>query len=323
MDWRALRDRALRTLETERQPSVRLTAARELRDFAAEHRGHSGDFGPALLRLLGDSDTEVRRLGLEAAAAILPAEEVEPLLWARAADELPAIRVTAVGLIADMERAASRPLLAAALQDATFTVRFEAARGLAALGHSAGLEVLIEALEFPDLRFRALGGLAQLGNPAAVPAIRKIFRRWLLPGFDRTQAAGALAKLGDDDGATYLLKRTYSRRGMDRPFAIELCGDIKAAGAFERLMEILRDTKDPARGAAARGLGRLGNPEAFPALVELLESKSSPEDLRLDAAEGLCLLRTPAARRKVEQAFAASAELSTRRALEELLEAYA
>jgi len=323
VDFRALRDKALRTLETERQPSVRLAAARELRDLASEHRGDAADFGPALMRLLGDSDPEVRRSGLESASAILPPDQVESLLRTRATDELPTIRVTAVGLIADMERAASRPLLAAALQDAAFTVRFEAARGLAALGHSAGLEVLIEALEFSDLRFRALGALAQLGNPAAVPAIRKIFRRWLLAGFDRTQAAGALAKLGDDEGAAYLLKRTYSRRGMDRPFAIELCGDLRAAGAFERLMEILRDTKDPARGAAARGLGRLGNPDAFSALVELLESPSIPEDLRLDAAEGLCLLRTPAARRKVEQAFAASAELSTRRALEELLEAYA
>src|SRR5262249_43944653 len=68
VDFRAPRDKALRTLETERQPSARLAAARELRDLAAEQRGHSADFGPAVLRLLGDSDPEVRRVGLEAAA---------------------------------------------------------------------------------------------------------------------------------------------------------------------------------------------------------------------------------------------------------------
>ncbi len=213
-------------------------------------------------------------------------------------------------------------MLAAALTDEAFTVRFEAARGLAALKHSAGLQILVEALEYPDLRFRALGALAELGDPAAVPAIRKTFRRWLLPDFDRTQAAGALMKLGEADAAGYLLQRTRSRFGMDRAFAIELCGEVKVKGAFERLLEILRDSKDPARGAAARGLGRLENPDALPALAELLAEPTISEDLQLDVAEGLCLLRIPAARHRVEEAFATSQASSTRRALQEILEAY-
>jgi HEAT repeat protein len=322
VDWRAQRDRALRGLETEKQPSARIAAARELRDLASERHGPPADFGPVLLRLLGDPETEVRRLGLEVAGAILPFEEVEPLLRARASDPSPAIRLTAVGLIADLERPECRPLLATALEDEAFTVRFEAARGLAALRHGAGLQLLIEALEYPDLRFRALGALAELGDAAAVPAIRKTFRRWLLPGFDKTQAAGVLVKLGETEVAEYLLQRTYSRFSTDRAFAIELCGEVKVRGAFERLLEILRDSKDPARGAAARGLGRLENPDALGPLAALLADSSISEDLRLDVAEALCLLRVPAARQKVEEALVASQQLNTRRALQEVLEAY-
>jgi HEAT repeat protein len=323
VDWRAQCDQALQSLEKEGPPSARLAAARQLRDLASECRDHADDFGPALRRLLGDPEAEVRRLGLEAATAVLPFAEVEPLLRARAADPSPVIRVTAIGLIADLQKTECRPVLAGALTDEAFTVRFEAARGLAALKHSAGLSILVEALEYPDLRFRALGALAELGDRAAVPAIRKTFRRFLLPDFDRTQAAGALMKLGETDPSDYLLQRTRSRFGMDRAFAIELCGELKVTGGFERLVEILRDSKDRARGAAARGLGRLENPDALPLLAELLADPSTSEDLRLDVAEGLCLLRIPAARQKVEEAFASSQAPNTRRGLQEILEAYA
>src|SRR5260370_11137548 len=288
----------------ERRPPAGLAAARQLRDLASECRDHAGGCGPALLGLLGDREAGVRRRGLEAAGAILPFPEVEPLLRARASDPSPVIRVTAIGLIADLQRAECRPVLASALTDEAFTVRFEAARGLAALRHSAGLQVLVEALEYPDLRFRALGALAELGDRAAVPAIRKTFRRWLLPDFDRTQAAGALMKLGETDAAGYLLQRTRSRFGMDRAFAIELCGEVKVKGAFERLLEILRDSKDPARGAAARGLGRLENPDALAAFAELLAEPTISEGLQLDCAEGFFLLRIPAARHRMAEAFA-------------------
>jgi HEAT repeat protein len=97
---------------------------------------------------------------------------------------------------------------------------------------------------------------------------------------------------------------------------------VTVQGAFERLLEILQNSKDPARGAAARGLGRLENPDALPALAELLTEASISEDLRLDVAEGLCLLRIPAARHRVEEAFANSQALSTGQALQEILEAY-
>ena len=70
-----------------------------------------------------------------------------------------------------------------------------------------------------------------------------------------------------------------------RGCAVELLGEVKAPGARERLLEVLADPRDPARGAAARGLGRLG-----------------------DAAEGLLALGTASARARVAALRLSSAE---------------
>jgi HEAT repeat protein len=88
--------------------------------------------------------------------------------------------------------------------------------------------------------------------------------------------------------------------------AIELLGEVKAPKAAEQLREILADLKDPCRGAAARGLGRLQERSALPLLAAILEDGAQTDELRLDAAEGLCLLGIDEARTVVEGALAAS-----------------
>ncbi len=301
-DWRAERDRALLTLERERQPGIRSEAAELLFHLAAEDTSRAPEFSAVLQRLLADKQVAVRRTGVGLATVVLSAEELPGFLAARLADEESLVRLEAAGRLADLARPDCRGLLAQALEDPIFEVRFEAARGMAALKHPAGLEVLVQALDEDLLRFRALGALAELGDARALPAVQRLFRRWMLPAFDRTQAAGVLAKLGDSAGATWLLARTERRRwnwAQDRALAVELCGEVQAPGALERLHAILSDPKDDCRGAAARGLGRLGDPRALPWLLSLLDEPGVHEDYRLDAAEGLWLLGVPEGRARV------------------------
>jgi len=52
---------------------------------------------------------------------------------------------------------------------------------------------------------------------------------------------------------------------------------------------------DPARGAAMRALGRLGAAGAEERLMRVAGDVDAPEDLRMDAAEGLAELGTPLA----------------------------
>jgi HEAT repeat protein len=131
-----------------------------------------------------------------------------------------------------------------------------------------------------------------------------------------------LAKLGDAEGAAWLLKRTERRRwnwSQDRALAVELCGEVKASGALERLHTIITDPKDDCRGAAARGLGRLADPKALPWLLALIDEPGVPEDYRLDAAEGLWLLGVPEGRDRV-RAVLPSLSQEARAELSELIQ---
>lgn len=299
IDFRAERDFALLTLEREKQARARAEAAEAICELAAEApREQRAEFVPALVRMLSDGQVEVRCAALALSVEVLPPEEAVEILTRHVRDPQVRVRVEAVGRLADLARPELRGVLAAALEDEARQVRFEAARGMAALEHSAGLDVLLEALDDPDLRFRAAAALARLGNKDAVPRLKQVFHAWFLPAFDRTQLAGALARLGDEEGVAYLFKRAAKTWSMDRSMAIELLGEVKAPGAKERLLEILRNPRDASRGAAARGLGRLGDRALEPELLAALADDTLTDDLRLDLAEALLLLGGEAGRAK-------------------------
>lgn len=299
-DWRLAYEQALLTLERETKQSIRVDAAALLCDLAFDApREVLSEFAPAVVRLVADGNHAVRCAGLALGTEVLPNEEAKALLLRHVGDATARVRIEAVGRLADLGRADTRGVFAVALTDAVPSVRFEAARGMVALRHSAGLEVLLAALDDGELRFRAAAALAQLGDRAAVPKLKQVFRGWFVPAFDRTQLAGALAQLGDSDGIEHLFKRAGKRWSLDRAMAIELLGEVKAPGASARLLEILKDPNDSCRGAAARGLGRLGDASVEAGLCEALDHGQLSEDDRLDVAEGLLRLGTQTARGRV------------------------
>ena len=321
--WRTEKDRALLTLESGRRSRERVDAAHIIVELALESRDRADELAGLLPRLLDDKDDRVRRAGVALAAVVLPPEEAETLFANRMKDESVEVRVESVGQLADLARPSSRGLFAAAMQDPAFTVRFEGARGMAALHHPAGVDVLIEALRKDAFRFRALSALAELGDRSAIEPIRRIHTRFLMNPWERTQAAGALVRLGETSAGGWLMERVQRKRGSDRPMAVELIGELKLPGAKERLLQILGDPKDGSRGAAARALGRLGDPSVIDALAAVLGSTEAPEFLRLDAAEGLLLLQTPEARAKVEPYAALNPDSAFAHEVRSLLEDYA
>nr|WP_225937004.1 HEAT repeat domain-containing protein [Myxococcus sp. RHSTA-1-4] len=308
------------TLEREKRPVFRAEAAEQLFELAAEAPNHGADFMEALPRLLSDKQPEVRRAGVRLATVVLPEDEQPGVLLSRLRDDEWMVRLEATGRLADLHRQELRGALAGMLEDPLPEVRFEAARGIAGLGHPAGMDVLLEALDSDLLRFRALGALGQLEDARALHAVKRVFRKWLLPAFDKTQAAGVLAQLGDPEGGAYLLQRTRKKWSADRALAVELCGAVKVPGALERLKEVLEDPKDSCRGAAARGLGRLGDARALPWLLALLEDRSAEEDFRLDAADALWRLGLPEGRERVRASIPTFSTPEGRMELEELVQ---
>jgi HEAT repeat protein len=300
--WRTNREGALLLLEHEKTPAVRSEAAETICDAAADAPPEARpEFAADVVRLLTDAQEDVRCAGLALAAQVLPAMEARDVLVRHLSEPAHRLRVEAAGRLADLALPDARGALAAALEDEVFSVRFEAARGMVALKHSAGLETLLTALEDPELRFRAAAALAQLGNKEALPPLRKAFHGWFLPAFDKTQLAGALATLGDPEGVAHLFKRAAKGWSMDRAMAIELLGEVKAPGASARLLEILRNTSDSCRGAAARAIGRLGDGSLFGALEAILDERTLADDVKLDVAEGLLRLDRARATERVER----------------------
>lgn len=81
--------------------------------------------------------------------------------------------------------------------------------------------------------------------------------------------------------------------------AIELLGEVKAPGAKERLLTILKTPEDDCRGAAARGLGRLGDQNLLDELASVLAEQLTADDVKLDVAEGMLRLDVAKARERL------------------------
>ncbi|MDQ3263696.1 MAG: HEAT repeat domain-containing protein [Myxococcota bacterium] len=307
VDWRRARDEALLVLEHSKKTEERIRAAEGLLGLADGFPDRWEELAPAIPRLIADRQEELRRGGVRLAALLLHPDEAEGFLGARLTDPSPRVRMEAAGQLADLARPSSRGVLAAALNDASYAVRFEAARGMAAVHHPAGLEVLVEALDNNDLRFRALGALGELADPRALGPVRTVFARWMMNPFERTQAAAVMARLGDSEGPRYLFERSKPvrfRRAPDRAMAVELLGDLRLPGAQQRLVELLETPGEPVRGAAARGYGRLSAPDAEERLAKLADEQGLPEDVLLDALEGLCQVSLPRAQTVADQVSA-------------------
>lgn len=59
--------------------------------------------------------------------------------------------------------------------------------------------------------------------------------------------------------------------------AAHVLGDLRSAAAFEELVKALRDVDARVRAEAAIALGRIGNPDAFPALLELVRANNDSD----------------------------------------------
>jgi hypothetical protein len=108
-------------------------------------------------------------------------------------------------------------------------------------------------------------------------------------------AAAALARLGDARGGEHLARR-IAEGADDGPVAAEMAGRLGVQEAVPALRAVAEEEGALARGAALRALGRLRAPGAEERLLALAADGSAPDDLRMDAAEGLAELDTPPAR---------------------------
>ena len=252
---------------------------------------------PRLPDLLSDAEPLVRTAALAGVRLLRKPENLarcESAVLALLADPVAQVRLAAIWSAMRLPGDVARTQVRAALQSEDERMRFAAACALSDAQDSAALPELIAALRDEHRRQEALSAMMSLGDRAAVPEVGTLFEQESLGEFDRTLAAAALARLGDARGADHLVGR-LSGDGDDRPIAAEWVGRLGVEAAIPALTELAEAEGDAAQGAAIRALGRLKAPGAEERLLRLLSDAEAAEDLRMDAAEGLAELGTPAA----------------------------
>lgn len=292
----------------------RVDASRALLDLWREGDGRAA---AALAERLGEllRDPEpLARLNALAAVRLLRRPEnlsrhaaaVQALL----ADPAAQVRTAAVAAAARLPGDEARERVRGVLGSSEEPMRFQAACVLAELHDSAALPELAAALRDGVRRQEALSALLTLGDAAALPAVGALFEDEGAGEFDRTLAAATLARLGDPRGAEHLAAR-IAEGGDDAPVAAEMAGRLGAQEAVPALWETAGDARSPARGAALRALGRLRAPGAEEKLLALAADAGADGDLRMDAAEGLAEVGSPAARELLQRLSSQGGELGT------------
>jgi len=292
--------------------AARVDAARALLD-----RLRAGDASSAealasrLEELLEDPEPQVRAVALGAVRRMRRPEQLEKhasAVLALLADRAAPVRTTAVWAAARLPGPVAREQVRALLGSEEEPMRFAAACALSEVEDPAAVPQLVLALREDYRRQEALSAILSLGDAAALPGVVELFEDESLGEFDRTLAAAALARLGDARGAAHLVER-IAAGGDDRPIAAEWAGRLGIAGAVPALEELASDEGEPGRGAALRALGRLTAPGAEERLLAIATSAEQAEDLRMDAAEGLAEIGSPAAVAALRDLAAEAGEL--------------
>ena len=278
--------------------AIRVDAARALLEGWRSGDARAAEvLAPRLATLLDDPEPLVRIAALGGVRLLRNPENLascESGVLALLADPAQQVRSAAIWSAVRLSGDVARAQVRAALDSSEELMRFAAACALSEVHDSAALPELVAALRDGHRRQEALSALMSLGDAAAVPEIARLFEEESIGEFDRTVTAAALARFGDARGTEWLAER-IQHEGDDRPIAVEWAGRLGVQQAVPALQELAALSGDPAQGAALRALGRLRAEGAEQTLLAIAADETEPEDLRMDAAEGLAELQTNAA----------------------------
>lgn len=277
----------------------------------------------ALGRVLGDPDATVRLTAAAAMGAAARPESVTPLLG-HLDDPNPQVRVEVVLALARIgDPRAVFPLIGK-VGDSAPEVRKAVARALGDLGDARATSALVLALRdnAPEVRVEALTALGRLGADEAALAIAPVLEERTVPEVRRA-AVAALGRIGSERAVETLVaalatddptanaspvRDALAAEGTRAVAALEAAlaappsptvaagaaltlGAMGAKGATGAIVDAMR-RGSLAPEPALRALGRLGDPAAVPAVLELLTD--ARPFVRRQADETLLALLDPA-----------------------------
>jgi HEAT repeat protein len=237
---------------------------------------------------LVDTNPLNRRQAVTATGSIgLDPEAIRQVEWALQKDTDPLIRATAAAELGEMKSRQSFPALKAALDDPAGEVGFAAAKALWDMGDKTGRGFIEDVVAGQQNAFD--GGVK--GALHRADRLRYDPKQMAIIG--ARSASGAL--LGPFNIGVIATEQVFKNGAVAvRMQALNLLAEECDAQTFKLLEAAATDDKTWAeKAAAAKALGRCGNPDAIPKLEENL-SNSNPSVRFMSAAAIIRLSQKPA-----------------------------
>ncbi len=239
-----------------------------VREAAAGALGHldSTSAVPALLRVLRDDPVaSVRRTAAWALGQLEPRDAVQDLIAALRGDKDPGVREMSAWALGNMDAISATPaLLAAARTDTDETVRETAVWALGEHGDNSaaeGLGQLLATDRNPRVRGTAAWALGQLDLKTAPKGLIDALADSETEL--RLKASWALSEIGDE-AALPALRAALSREQDARARQAEVRALIHSGERTERLTELLKSQDPKVREAAIRGIAGHNGMDPWP-----------------------------------------------------------
>lgn len=218
---------------------------------------------PEAVRLLGDSNDDRRRIGVELLQGLWArdrSDEIAALLDAPEAG----VRASAARLLGTFRARDQAPALAKRLGDPDPGVRLAAAEALSLMDVPEAIPCLIELLDVAAVRHRAGLALGSAGRKEAIPVLLEALKESVEP------AAGLLAKLKAKEALPSLLKRLRDPREYDRQQSAIALAAIGIEGHVDEVVSLLKHEDMTVRWWATRALRGAPQTQALPIALKLL-----------------------------------------------------
>ncbi|MEQ8974202.1 MAG: HEAT repeat domain-containing protein [Coleofasciculus sp. C1-SOL-03] len=257
-----------------------------VRKIAAEALGEIGSDRaiPALLKLVEDSNYSVRCFAAYALGKI-GSERTIPALLKLVEDSNYSVRRRTVEALGKIGSERTISALLKLVKDSDSDVRWSAAEALGKIGSERAITVLLKLVKYSEssVRRSAAEALGKIGCETAIPTLTKLVKdsdynvRW--------SAAEALEKIGCERAISALLKLVEDSDYNVRKIAAHALVKNDSERAITAFLKLVKDSDSDVRWSAAKALGKIGSNKTITALLKLV--KDSDSDVRSSAAEAL------------------------------------